>query len=196
MYWGGIWLQSCFALFDEHRVAVSKCKTDTIFKLAKNRQEAHKANSNRCKFALQQEEGGGWRRKTTPRLSPTDLNVTVTTKTPPKWYPPKWQYPRGPRKDHHQPRVAILRRDTIWNPLEWALAWVAVSNIIIVTSAASDEFLWHRPCTLHYWAIRVNILAACDTLKSCAHSNQPHLYTNKETWEIDWLASSQRHPVS
>jgi hypothetical protein len=57
---------------------------DMIFKIAKNRQEAHKANSNRIKFAFQQEEGGGQRRKTTPRLSPTDLNVAVTTKTPQK----------------------------------------------------------------------------------------------------------------
>jgi len=69
-------------LFDDHRVAVSERETDAIFKIAKYKREAHEVNSNRSKSDPQQEGGGGRSRNTTPRSSPVDHIVAVTTKTP------------------------------------------------------------------------------------------------------------------
>ena len=68
-------------LFDDHRVAVSERETGAIFKIAKNRREAHEANSNRGKTDPQQGGSGGRSRNTTPRSSPVD-HIRVITKTP------------------------------------------------------------------------------------------------------------------
>ncbi len=69
-------------LFDDHRVAVSERETDAIFKIAKNKREAHEVNSNRSKTDPQKGGGGGRSRNTTPRSSPADHIVAVITKTP------------------------------------------------------------------------------------------------------------------
>ena len=69
-------------LFDDHRVAVSERETDAIFKIAKNKREAHEVNSNRSKTDPQKGGGGGRSRNTTPRSSPADHIIAVITKTP------------------------------------------------------------------------------------------------------------------